>query len=95
MIMLNFINESSSYDATRHAVRFWGYDGPLEISFFVSEDALRHLQPGTSTDKTGLLAAFGNHRDLRFAGEPGGPRARRSAGTSHAGGRSSCALRRG
>lgn len=61
--MLNFSNESSSYDATRHAVHFWGYDGPREVSFFVSEDALRHLQPGTPADKTGLLVVFHVHRD--------------------------------
>ena len=28
-VTLNFTNQSRSYDATRHAVRFWGYDqGP-------------------------------------------------------------------
>ena len=61
--MLNFVNESRSYDATRRAVRFWGYDGPREVSFFVTDDALRHLQPGTSVDAAGLLAVFGAHRD--------------------------------
>ncbi len=43
---LNFTNESRSYDATRHAVRFWGYDGSREVSFFVTEDALRRLEAG-------------------------------------------------
>ena len=60
---LNFTNQSRSYDATRHAVRFWGYDGAREVSFFVTEDALRRLQPGASADETGFLAAFEAHRD--------------------------------
>ena len=60
---LNFTNQSRSYDATRHAVRFWGYDGAREVSFFVTEDALRRLQPTASADETGFLAAFEAHRD--------------------------------
>jgi hypothetical protein len=43
-VTLNFTNQSRSYDATRHAVRFWGYDGALEVSFFVTDDALRRLE---------------------------------------------------
>ena len=60
---LNFTNQSRSYDATRQAVRFWGYDGAREVSFFVTEDALRRLQPTASADETGFLAAFEAHRD--------------------------------
>ena len=60
---LNFTNQSRSYDATRQAVRFWGYDGAREVSFFVTEDALRRLQPNASADETGFLAAFEAHRD--------------------------------
>src|SRR5215203_5476749 len=40
---LNFSNESRSYDATRLAVRFYGYDGAMEASFFVTQDALSKL----------------------------------------------------
>lgn len=61
--MLSFVNKSRAYDPSRQAVRFWGYDGPREVSFFVSRDALHHLQPGTSTDETGLLVVFEAHRD--------------------------------
>jgi hypothetical protein len=61
--MLNFWNQARSYDATRGAVRFWGHDGALEVSFFVTDDALRHLQPGASEGETGALAAFGTHHD--------------------------------
>ena len=60
---LNFTNQSRSYDATRQAVRFWGYDGAREVSFFVTEDALRRLQPGASADETSLLAVFEAHHD--------------------------------
>ena len=73
---LNFPNASRSYDSTRHAVRFWGYDSAMETSFFVVADALRRLQPGTvprrahrmrrlqpgiSPDEEGLLQAFDSH----------------------------------
>jgi hypothetical protein len=62
-VTLNFTNQSRSYDATRQAVRFWGYDGAREVSFFVTEDALRRLQPTASADETDFLAAFEAHRD--------------------------------
>ena len=55
---MNFTNQSRSYDATRHAVRFWGYDGALEVSFFVTDEALRRLEPGAPGDETSLLAVF-------------------------------------
>ena len=41
---LNFPNASRSYDSTRRAVRFWGYDSAMETSFFVLADALRHVR---------------------------------------------------
>jgi hypothetical protein len=61
--MLNFWNQARSYDATRCAVRFWGHDGALEVSFFVTDEALRGLQPGVPAGEAGALAAFGSHRD--------------------------------
>ncbi|HYM35727.1 MAG TPA: DUF1488 domain-containing protein [Steroidobacteraceae bacterium] len=61
---LSFPNQSRSYDATRHAVRFWGYDKAMEASFYVMADALRLLQPGTPSDEAGLLNAFDSNRDL-------------------------------
>ncbi|MGB9389555.1 MAG: DUF1488 family protein, partial [Xanthobacteraceae bacterium] len=33
---LTFPNQSRSFDATRCAVRFWGHDGAMEASFFVT-----------------------------------------------------------
>ena len=37
---LNFPNASRSYDSTRHAVRFWGYDSTMETSFFVGREKI-------------------------------------------------------
>jgi hypothetical protein len=61
--MIDFPNHSRSYDATRHAVRFWGYDSAIEASFYVSEGALARMQPGVPLDESGYLTAFDAHRD--------------------------------
>ncbi|WP_081493089.1 DUF1488 family protein [Bradyrhizobium yuanmingense] len=44
--MIEFPNHSRSYDRTRRAVHFGGYDSAIEASFFIEEDALRRLRPG-------------------------------------------------
>ena len=62
--MIEFPNYSRSYDRTRRAVRFWGHDSAIEASFFVSEDALKRIQPGVPFDKRGFLNAFDSNRDL-------------------------------
>jgi len=64
---LNFPNRSRSYDATLRAVRFWGHDGPMEVSFFVGEEALKRIQPGMPPDEAGLLSAFDSHCALIHA----------------------------
>lgn len=61
---LTFPNESRSYDATRAAVRFWGYDRSMENTFFVSADALKRIQPNLQPDEAGLLRAFDSNLDL-------------------------------
>ena len=55
---LNFPNESRSYDARRNAVRFWGYDSALEISFFVETSALHKLDPLIKDAEADYLEAF-------------------------------------
>jgi hypothetical protein len=60
--MLNFPNVSRVFDPTRRAVRFWGHDSAMEWSFFVSEEALKHLQPNTERDEESLLLAFDTNR---------------------------------
>jgi hypothetical protein len=56
--MLNFPNQSRVFDPTRRAVRFWGHDSAMEWSFFVTEDALKRLQPKTGFDEASLLDVF-------------------------------------
>ena len=62
--MIEFPNHSRSYDQTRRAVRFWGYDSALEASFFIEEDALRRIQPDARPDASGFLNAFDSNRDV-------------------------------
>ena len=65
--MLNFPNRSRIFDPTRRAVRFWGHDSAMEWSFFVTEDALRRLQPDIERDEASLLLAFDTHRSAIYA----------------------------
>ena len=60
---LNFPNRSRSYDATRRAVRFWGYDGALEVSFFVDDDALLRISSAADHGEASLLTSFDANRD--------------------------------
>ncbi|WP_439374799.1 DUF1488 domain-containing protein [Bradyrhizobium sp. DASA03120] len=62
--MIAFPNNSRSYDRTRRAVHFWGYDSAIEASFFIEEDALRQLQPDARADESGFLSAFDSNRDV-------------------------------
>ena len=68
---LNFSNPSRSYDETRARVRFWGYDGASEVTFFMEEDALKRISPGTRPSEPALLTAFDRNRDriLEVAGK--------------------------
>jgi hypothetical protein len=61
---LIFPNLSRSFDATRDAVRFWGYDSAIECSFFVTRGALERLVPNLSFNEPDLLAAFDTNREL-------------------------------
>jgi hypothetical protein len=64
---LNFPNRSRFFDSTRRAVRFWGHDTAMEASFFVTEDALKRVQPDMRLDEAGLLSAFDTNRELIYA----------------------------
>jgi Protein of unknown function (DUF1488) len=64
---INFPNRSRSYDATRRAVRFWGYDRSMESSFFVTVDALSRMQPNLHGDAVDLLRAFDINRERIYA----------------------------
>ncbi len=63
-LVIDFPNHSRSYDQTRRAIRFWGYDSALEASFFISEDALRRIQPNSLGDESSFLKVFDLNRDL-------------------------------
>jgi len=63
---LNFPNQSRIFDATRRAVRFWGYLSSMEISFFVTEQALKRIQADIGIDEAGFLRAFDLNRDLIY-----------------------------
>lgn len=60
---LNFPNLSRSFDPSRGAVRFWGYQSAMEYSFFVTTGALRKVQPDMRRDEAGYLDAFDANRD--------------------------------
>jgi len=60
---IEFPNPSRRYDATRQCVRFSGYDGAMERTFFVEEDAILHLDALASGGEARLLDAFDRHRD--------------------------------
>jgi hypothetical protein len=65
-VSLSFPNESRFYDATRSAVRFWGHDRAMESSFFVTDDALRRIEPNMRFDEAGLLSVFDLNRNLIY-----------------------------
>lgn len=64
---LNFPNRSRFFDSTRRAVRFWGHDTAMEASFFITEDALKQVQPDMRLDEPGALSAFDTNRELIYA----------------------------
>lgn len=44
-------------------VRFWGHDRSMEVSFFVTEEALHRMQPDLEFNAEGFLRTFDRHRD--------------------------------
>jgi len=64
---ITFPNLSRSYDATRRAVRFWGYDRSTENSFFIMADTLRQIQPNLRFDAVDILRAFDANRERIYA----------------------------
>jgi hypothetical protein len=64
---LMFPNPSRSYDATRRAVRFWGHDTAMEWSFFVTEEALKSMDPVVAPGEAAMLDAFDRNRERIWA----------------------------
>lgn len=54
---LQFPNVSRSFDAVRNAIRFTGYDGMFEVSFFVETEALTKARR-TQWSEADALSAF-------------------------------------
>jgi uncharacterized protein DUF1488 len=65
--MLTFPNRSRCFDATRRAIRFWGHDSAMEATFFVTDDALKRIDPDMRFDEAGLLGAFDANRAMIYA----------------------------
>ena len=61
--MLNFPNESRSYDATRRCIRFWGSDGAIEVSFFLDQSALEKIDTRAPAGEASLLESFDQNRE--------------------------------
>ena len=64
---IDFPNPSRSYDATRHAVHFWGYARSMESSFFVTAEALKQIQPDLRFNPADILHTFDLNRDRIYA----------------------------
>ena len=64
---INFPNRSRSYDVTRRAVHFWGYDRSMESSFFIMADALKQMQPNLRFDAIDILNAFDANRERIYS----------------------------
>lgn len=55
---LKFPNANRFYSARRNQVQFWGYDGALEIPFFIDANALEKLDPQTKDTEAARLSTF-------------------------------------
>ena len=55
---LTFPNLSRSYDAAGQRIRFLGYDGMFQISFFIAIEALSKSTSRAFTAEADYLAAF-------------------------------------
>ena len=61
---LSFPNKSRSFDEASDRIRFWAYDGAIEVSFFVEGDAIRYLSKTMPSTEDELLAVFDSSRQL-------------------------------
>jgi hypothetical protein len=59
---IEFPNQSRSYDANHHQIRFWGHDASREVTFLVEAEALHQVGARTTTDEDTLLQAFDTNR---------------------------------
>ena len=60
---LSFPNRSRSFDPESRRVRFWAYDGAIEIAFFVEGEAVQRLAKAKLVTEDEFLRAFDSVRD--------------------------------
>lgn len=60
---LHFPNPSRSFQQARAMVQFWGSDHAMEVSFYVTAGALKHLQSNLVPTEAGFLNAFDQNRN--------------------------------
>ena len=60
--MINFPNQSRSFDEDAGIIRFSGYDGVMEVRFVLEAPALERLAGLTRTLETAYLDAFDRFR---------------------------------
>ncbi len=64
---LSFPNQSRYFDAERGAVRFWGYDGALEVTCSIDCASLQALVPSLELSESGFAAAFDEVRSQIYS----------------------------
>lgn len=64
---LSFPNVSRSYDAGSRRIRFSGYDGMIEVRFFLELSALTKIAEGRISGEAEFLLAFDRTRELVLA----------------------------
>ena len=62
-----FPNPSRDYDESHDRVLFWGYDGAIEVSFYVEAAALKKIFPKKSQSEFECLKAFDSTRKRIYA----------------------------
>jgi len=60
---IEFPNQSRSYDANHHQIRFWGHDASREVAFLVEAEALHQVGARTTGNEEALLLAFDANRE--------------------------------
>ncbi len=55
---ITFLNPTRQFDATVNCMRFSGYDGAIEVSFFLEVEALTKIHPALNQVESEILDAF-------------------------------------
>lgn len=55
---VSFPNPSRTFDEQKQRVCFWGYDGSMEITFFIDADALKRISRDIANPESNYLQIF-------------------------------------